>query len=165
MKRDDRGVDTIFGALILILACMITSAAIISIPDRGVVAGPDAQLLEAQFDCILSSSIELSCPEEGEVVFRTVSVSVYLIEITGENRSLQSSGLEDDARAEISSVIDFYMSRFDGWLLQLSWEGGRTVVVTSRSPNLVGSSDTYVLERSVPDVEGGSRTIRLMIAG
>ena len=155
MRPDESGVDTVFGALILIISCMVASSIMLSTPERGARGGPDSEELEGQFDCILSSTIEVARPDKDGAAHRVVPISVYLMEFPAENLS----------PPDISSVVDFYMARFDGWVLQISWDDGRTAEVASRSPGAVGGSDTYVLERIVPDAGNGNRGIRLLLAG
>jgi len=165
VKSDKRGIDTVFGALILILACMVTSAVLLTFPDAGSQEWREARDLENQFDCILSSTMEIASSESGNATRKSLSISTYLIEISSDPSVLQSSGSEESAGAEICKVVDFYMARCAGWLLQLSWEDNSTKEITSRNQLAVGGSDTYVLERVVPDPEHGSRRIRLIVAG
>jgi len=165
LKSDERGIDTVFGALILILACIVTSAVLLTFPDAGSQDWRETRVLEDQFDCILSSTVEMASSESGNATRKSLSVSTYLIEIYVDPSSLQSPGSEESARAEICKVVDFYMARCAGWLLQLSWENNSTKEIASRNPLAVGESDTYVLERAVPDPEHGSRRIRLLVAG
>jgi len=165
LKSDERGIDTVFGALILILACMVTSAVLLTFPDAGSQEWRETRDLEAQFDCILSSTVEVAASESGNATRKSLSVSTYLIEMSTDSSILQSSGSEESARAEICKVVDFYMARCAGWLLQLSWENNSTKEMASRNQLAVGESDTYVLERVVPDAEHGSRRIRLLVAG
>jgi hypothetical protein len=164
LKRDERALDTVFGAIILVLVCMMCSGILLSIDSAGPDEKIDSEELESQFDCILSSTIGLSSSDQGNSPRRSMAISAYLVEMPADAVALQSSGLEGSAVAGISTVVDFYMARCTGWLLRLTWDDNSTKEIASRNQAAVVGSDTYVLERSVPDVEYGSRKIQLLLA-
>jgi hypothetical protein len=164
LNSDEAGIDTVFGALVLILVCTMTSAILFSFPVSGPQEWRKNGDIENQFDCILYSTIDISFSGSGDAGRKSLTVASYLIETPTDASPLQSNGLEEGARDEISDVVDFYMSRCAGWLLQISWENNCTKEVASRNQAAVGGSDTYVLERTVPDPDHGSRRIRLLLA-
>ena len=162
MRFDDSGMDTITGALILILACTVSSAILFSLPDGAYPEWLDTEKMEDQFDCILSSTIELNSSEGGNPAYKSTSLAAYLIDTPTEERP---NGWDRSANATITNIIEFYFGRCDGWLLQIEWGDNCTKEIAARNQGAVGGSNVYVLERTVPDPEHGCRDIRLMIAG
>jgi len=160
MSIDEEGVDTIFGALTLILVCMIASALLLSSPSGGTDRSRDAQWAEDCLDCILSTTIELPCGGPEDAAVTAISISDYLVRLSAGRQSSDSPQQAEVARREIALAVDFYMSRFDGWSLQLAWNGDEAFEVASRSPDAMAGSETYVVERVISESDGDRCAIR-----
>jgi hypothetical protein len=162
MMKDEKGLDTVFGALILIMVCLMASSALIAFGTSNGPGSPDIQDFEREYDCILSSTLNLKYSIGGSEIDRQFSVETYAIEmLSGAQGDLLSP--EKNASGGISSLIDFYFSGFGGWSLRLNDSRLGSVELASRSPMIVETRNTYVLSRPLIGWNGGEASLDLTI--
>ena len=149
MIRDDAGLDTVFGALILILMCLGTSSLLMLSSPFEEAAGPDIGDLEREFNCILSSTFELRYSFEGVEALRTLTIGSFVLEESQKGFGSNSSASVGEASNSIETIIDFYMSGFDGWNLRLIGNTGPLALLSSRGESDQGGVNAYVLTRSL----------------
>jgi hypothetical protein len=162
MKEDEKGLDTIFGALILILVCMMASSALIAMGPSSGDGSQDIWDLERKYDCILSSTLNLKCLVAGVEVDRQVSVENYAIEMLDRGPRNVLSPV-NNASVGISSIIDFYCSGFECWCLRLNDSHLGSIELASRGRMDVDPGNTYVLSRSLISRDGGEASLDLII--
>jgi hypothetical protein len=162
MREDEKGLDTIFGALILILVCLMASSALIAMDPSVGDGSQDIQDLERKYDCVLSSTLDLKFSIGGIEVDRPVSVETYAIEMLARNPGDVLPPVKN-ASGVISSLIDFYFGGFDGWSLRLNDGHLDSIELASRGRMDVDAGDTYVLSRSLMDRNGGEASLDLTI--
>ena len=162
MREDEKGLDTVFGALILILVCLMASSALIAMGPSSGDGSQDIQDLERKYDCVLSSTLDLKYSIGGIEIDRQVSVETYAIEMIGRSPGNVLPPLKN-ASVEISSLIDFYFGGFDGWNLTLNDGHLDSIELASRGLIDVDGGNTYVLSRSLIGQNGGEASLDLTI--
>lgn len=163
MRRDNRAVDTVFGALMLILVCFISSSFLIS-QSSPREQPPNTDDLEKKFDCILSSTLDAVYPYGGESVTKSVRLMDYLLELS--TRSGGYYGIEpiNNVTRDIASLVDFYMGSFDGWILSLFGQYEEPMEIASRAPAILHNGEIVVLERIIGSMGEVESAVRLSIA-
>jgi hypothetical protein len=162
MREDEEGLDTVFGALILILVCLMASSALIVMDPSSGDLSQGIQDLERKYDCILSSTLELKYSIGGIEVDRSVSVEMYAIGMLDPGPGNVLLPVKN-ASGGISSLIDFYLSGFDGWSLKLNDSHLDPIELASRGWKDVDGGNTYVLSRSLIGRNGGEESLDLTI--
>lgn len=162
MREDERGLDTIFGALILILVCLMASSALIAMDPSSGQRPQDIQNLEKEYDCILLSTLDLKYSVGGIEVDRPVSVETYAVEMLHRQQGNVLSPVEN-ASGDISSLVDFYLSGFDGWSLRLNYGQLEFIELASRGLTNSDGGNTFVLTRSLIDRDGSEASLDLTI--
>jgi hypothetical protein len=162
MREDEKGLDTVFGALILILVCLMASSTLIAIAPSFGEESQDIQDLERKFDCVLSSTLDLEYSIGGIEIDRLGSVETYAIEMLGRSPGNILPPLKN-ASGEISSIIDFYFGGFDGWSFMLNDGHLDPIELASRGQMDVDRGNTYILSRSLIDRDGGEASLDFTI--
>ena len=162
MREDEKGLDTVFGALILILVCLMASSALIAMDPSSGSGSQDIQDLERKYDCVLSSSLDLKYSIGGIVVDRRVSLETYAIEMLGCSPGNVLTPVKN-ASAGISSLIDFYFGGFGGWSLRLNDGPLDSIELASRGLMDVNRGSIYILSRSLIGQNGGEASLDLTI--
>jgi hypothetical protein len=160
MRGDEKGLDTVFGALILILVCLMASSALIAMEPSFGDGSQDIQDLERKYDCILSSTLDLKYIIGGVEFDRSMAVETYAIELLGPRNIPKPV---DNDSVGISSIIDFYYGGFDGWRLSLNDSQLGSIELASRGRVDVDTGSTYILSRSLIDRGGGEASLDLII--
>jgi hypothetical protein len=162
MREDEKGLDTVFGALILILVCLMASSALIAMGPSSEDGSQDIQNLEREYDCLLSSTLDLKYSIGGIEIDRQVSVETYAIEMLSRSPGNVLPPVKN-ASEGISSIIDFYLGGFDGWSLRLNDDHLDSIELASRGQMDVNGGNTYVLSRSLIGRNGGEASLDLTI--
>jgi hypothetical protein len=162
MREDEKGLDTVFGALILILVCLMASSVLIAMDPSSGGGTQDIQDLERKFDCILSSTLDLRYSIGGIEFERLASVETYAIEMLGRSPGNVLPPVKN-ASGGISLLIDFYFGGFDGWSLTLNDGHLDSIELASRGLIDVDGGNTYVLSRSLIGQNGGEASLDLTI--
>ena len=162
MREDEKGLDTVFGALILILVCLMASSALIAMGPSSGGGSQDIQDLERKYDCVLSSTLDQKYSIGGFEVDRPVSVETYAIEMLSRTPGNVLPPVKN-VSGGISSLIDFYFGGFDGWSLRLNDGHLDSIELASRGLMDVDGGNTYVLSRPLIDRSGGEASLDLKI--
>ena len=162
MREDEEGLDTVLGALILILACLMASSALVSLDHTFVEAEQDIRDLEGKLDCVLSSTLELNYTVGGIEIERQVSVERYAIEVSN---SISGDVVPpaQNVSGEISALMDFYFSGFDGWSLRLNCSTCDPIELASRGLMAADGGSTYILSRPLIGADGGKSSLEFTI--
>jgi hypothetical protein len=162
MREDEKGLDTVFGALILILVCLASSSALIAMGQSFGGEPQDIQDLERKYDCVLSSTLDLKYSIGGVEFDRRVSLETYAIEMLCCSPGNIPPSVEN-ASGGISSLLDFYFGRFDGWSLRLNDGPLDSIELASGGLMDVNRGDIYILSRSLIGRNGGEASLDLTI--
>jgi len=162
--RDDEGVDTVFGALVLIATCVSVSAMLFVAPsdpssnDRN---ASDQEML----DYALCATILLPCEGPDGELARETTVGDCLVDLA-YSRGYPGFDLRvDAARGQISPIIDFYLTRCGGWSLTLIFDDEERVEVASRSTENMAGADVFAAERVIFDSGNETCAIRVEYSG
>ncbi|HUW42805.1 MAG TPA: hypothetical protein VMW02_01065 [Thermoplasmata archaeon] len=162
MRVDEKGLDTIFGALILILVCAMSSSVFIAVtPSFGDIS-QDILDLENKYDCILSSTLDLEYSIGGIEIDRPVSVETYAIEMLCRSPGNVLPPV-NNASGEISPLIDFYFGGFEGWTLRINEGHPDQIELASRGRMDANGGNTYILSRPLIGRNGGEASLELTI--
>lgn len=156
---DDEGIDTVFGALVLIVTCMAASGMMLSMPGSTSGGVRDDGWPDACLDYALCATIKL--PMGGSSVVRDVTVGAYLVELFANHESPPSSVQVEAASGDIAGIVDFYMWKCDGWSLKITMGADEWIEVASRSPETITGSDVHIVERAICHSSDGDCAIRL----
>lgn len=162
MREDESGVDTIFGALILIMVCLMTSSSLIVMEPSHDSELEDVQDYEVKYDCILSSTLHLEYDIGGIRFERIASVEKYAVELLDGDQAkvlLPSK----NASQEISSLVDFYFGGFEGWSLRLNCSQQNPIDIASRGWISHAGESNYILSRSFIENDGKEASLDLII--
>jgi hypothetical protein len=148
--------------LILILACLMASSALIGLDQPSGDGRHDVQDLEGRFDCVLSSMLDLRYVIGGVDVERQLSVERYVIEMSCCGRE-NNVPPDDNATEEISALVDFYFSGFGGWNLRVNCSSCGSIEVASRGQATTDGGNTYILSRPLIGTDCGKSCLELVI--
>jgi hypothetical protein len=163
MISDEDGLDSVIGAIMLILVCMACSALLLSI-DNSHGRNDETEAFEKRFDCVLSSTVELSFAEYGMDATWMTTISNYLVDLSSLDENDGGMKVSNQSMNAIAEVIDFYFGRYDGWSLVIKFEDNCTLTVAARTPETIENSGTRVMERPIFHAEGGLLSIKLTVA-
>lgn len=149
MRLDDSAIDTIFGALVLILSCFACSGIILTIGDRSDTnANESVRELEERFDICLLSTIFV----DRKVMNTTVRENIQLIDYLALKHHLARGGSDSNPGAleknRIIELFEFYFGWSNYWRLEIIIDHD-TVIPIVESGTRSSGSDLAVLERAV----------------
>lgn len=165
MIRGTGGMDTVFGALVLILVCFISSSIIVSMPTGSHDHSPDIASLESRFDCVLYSTIELDYCFGGHAFSKTVTICAYSIEMSQPDGRNPAIGTINDVSEEVRNIVDFYFSGQVAWFLGISVPGSEKTTVSSRGSVEQQGVDVIMLDRKMMGLDGGAMSLTLTLVG
>lgn len=159
--------DTLFGALILILICFICTAQVMILTFSARSEYHEfIEELEERFNYILATSIELTF-YEGNISFsRSLSLGDYAIAVysleTKEERSL--THIISYAEPQIIEIVEFYLWKFHYWSLYINDPEDNSLELASKGNIAVKKADVFMCERKVIDLTGEQIQIKLIVS-
>jgi len=149
MISDRHAIDTIFGALVLIVSCFACSGVVLLIDDGyRTDVSRSAQDVAEKFDFCLLSTIYV----DRRIMNTSIWESVQLLDyIALKLRAIEigaSEGLEFDAEEQIAELLEFYFSWSESWRLDMMIDDSLAISLVEHGPSPVGS-DVIVLERTI----------------
>lgn len=149
MRLDDSAIDTIFGALVLILSCFACSGIILTIGDRGDTNANEAvRELEERFDICLLSTIFVDRKVMNTTIRENIQLIDYLALRNHPARGEWDLNPETTEKNRIIELFDFYFGWSNYWRLEIIIDHD-TVIPIVESGTRSSGSDLAVLERSV----------------
>ena len=149
MISDDSAIDTIFGAMILIVSCFACSGVVLLIDDCGGAEGSmNARGIEERFDSCLLSTISI----DRKVMNTTVRESIQLLDYLALRYQLAIDESKPDFEISkddrIVELFEFYFSWSDFWMLEMRM-GDDIVILIAGNGSRSSGSDILVSERTI----------------
>ena len=160
---DDRGIDTIFGTIMLVLICFISASFLLAL-GHNEHEDESASLteLEKRFDYLLACTLDFQLEVPGHSMNRTMTVTEYVIAI-GINDETPSNINATDARKQIEQLVDFYFNESKNWIFNASDDAGNSMTIAKKGNIRTFAGDIIALKRVLSADQSGEKSTRLLL--